>query len=243
MFIQQRALVNFNYTMIPLSDQCKATPAIPFCYFDPVKKTYVDLTIPPVPITVTTGAGGTNAAFAEKSEATPAEQEPVLTGLAKQPGHAVSGLAPLQQQAWFLILQMAPAAALGGLWFRDSRRRFHERHPEVALKRRARRGLRRQLRLARRAAASGDRSGFAAGATNALREACAPHSAANPQALVCADVLRELPEPQVRQGELVRRLFAAADALRFGGAERNGEDLLSLQPELEQLLAQLKERL
>jgi len=244
-FVQQRRFVNFAYTMIPLNDQSKTTPPIPFSYFDPVKKTYVDLTIPPVPVTVAPGAGGTNVFSAENAEPTDAEPEPVFRGLANEPGRVVASLTPLQQRGWFLALQLLPAAVLGGLWFRDSRRRYHEQHPEVLLKRRARRGLRRQIRLARHAAAAGDAAGFAARASNALREACAPHSAANPDALVCADVLRELPEPQpdTRNREIVSRVFAAADSLRFGGPDRNGQELLALQPELEGLLAQMKERL
>ena len=241
-FIQQRGFVNFNYTLIPLSDQIKTTPAIPFSYFDPVKKTYVDLTVPPVPIVVAPGVGGTNV-IAEVDNSAETEHEPVLTGLANDPGHAIAGLMPVQQQSWFLLLQIVPAVTLAGLWFWDSRRRFHALHPEVMLKRLARRGLRRQLRLARRAAAAGDASGFAASAANALREASAPHTAANPDALVCADVLRELPSSASAQSEIVRRVFAAADAIRFGGSNRNGENIMAVQPDLERLLAQMKERL
>jgi hypothetical protein len=151
----------------------------------------------------------------------------------------------LQGQWWFGAMQLAPAALIGGLWGWDRRRKFLEQHPEVILKRRARRGLRRQLQLARRAAAERDAAGFVTGAANALREACAPHSAAHPNALVCADVLHELPEPK-RNGpaaEAVRRLFSAADALRFGGPVREGSELLSLQPEIERLLAELRLRL
>jgi hypothetical protein len=115
----------------------------------------------------------------------------------------------------------------------------------VIRKRRARRGIRRELRLARRAAAARDAAGFASRAINALREACAPREAANPQALVCADVLEELAanERQGRSGEVVRRLFIAADAVRFGGPVRDGEELLALKPELERLLDELKARL
>jgi hypothetical protein len=143
------------------------------------------------------------------------------------------------------MIQLAPTAALGGLWSWDRRRRHLREHPEILRKRRARRGMRRQLRLAQRAAAARDAAGFARGAAEALREACAPHGAADPAALVCADVLLELPasEQQGREGEMVRRLFAAADALRFGGQAADGSGLLSLQPELEQLLEQLKTRL
>lgn len=244
-------ITTFSYPLIPLSDQVKSTPPIPFSYFDPKQKVYVDLTIPSVPITVSPATESTAQASAMIDTNSPAsddpnrEKEPVLAALAKTPGRAASGLKPVQQRWWFLVFQLAPTAALGGLWAWDRRRRHLEAHPEIVLKRRARRGLRRELRRARRAAAAQDAPGFVTGAINAFREACAPHGAANPEALVCADVLRELPaaDQQGQSAEAVRRLFTAADAMRFGGAGKNGVHLLSLQPELERLLEQLKMRL
>ena len=252
--IMQRGSASFSYTLIPLSERSKATPAIPFSYFDPKKGAYVDLTIPPVPLTVKPAPPGTITQLqpsprpgpgADGEEISGREREFVLTGLAETPGTGVGSLLALQRRWWFLALQLLPALTLTGLWIWDRRRRYLEEHPEVIRKRRAQRGLRHQLRLARRACAARDAVGFVTGAINALREACAPHGAANPEALVCADVLQELP-PQERHGspgELVRRLFAAADGLRFGGAARDGSDLLALQPDLERLLVQLKGRL
>jgi hypothetical protein len=252
--ILQRGFTTFSYTLIPLSERNKATPAIPFSYFDPKKGAYVDLTVPPVPVTVKPappGAvlkaqapppGGPNP---EADESSSRERELVLTGLSETPGRTVSSLVALQQRWWFLALQLLPAAGLAGLWGWDRRRRYLELHPEVIRKRRAQRGLRRQLRLARRASAAHDTAGFVTGAINALREACAPHAAANPEALVCADVLQELPGTarQGSAGQVVRRLFAAADALRFGGAIQDSPALLALQPDLEQVLDQLRARL
>lgn len=250
--IQQRGTCGFSYTLIPLSDRLKSTPAIPFSYFDPRKAAYVSLTIPPVPLTVKPAPAGVMPAVLPRTaphldlEDEPAgERELVLTGLAETAGRRASSLLPLQQRAWFPALQLLPACVLGGLWLWDRRRRYVEQHPEVVRKRRARRGLRRQLRLARRAAAAQDAGGFVHAAVNALREACAPYAEATPQALVCADVLQELPaEEQAGQhGQMVRRFFAAADASRFGNAGIQGAELLTWQPELERLLARLKARL
>ncbi len=157
----------------------------------------------------------------------------------------VDSLTPLQGHGWFLALQLAPATALLGLWGWSRRRRFLEEHPEVVRKQRARRGLRRQLQFARRAAATRDAAGFVTGAINTLREACAPHAAANPGALVCGDVLSELPESdrQGRLGEFIRRLFSAGDSLRFGGPPRNASELLASQPDFERVVRMLKARL
>ncbi len=249
---QYHSFESFNYTLIPLSADFKATPAIPFSYFDPAKKAYVDLTVPPLPVNVAPAPVST-AQATPPPEITPLptnnppddEEKLSLAGLAPAPGPSISSLAPLQQRPWFLAGQLIPAAVLGGLWAWDRRRRHLREHPEILRKRRARRGIRRQLRVARRAAAAQDAAGFARSAAEALREACAPHDAANPAALVCADVLQELPvaEQQGRSGDVVRRLFAASDAMRFGGKAADGAGLLSLQPDLEQLLEQLEARL
>ena len=47
-----RGTKTFTYTLIAKSGETRSVPAIPFSYFDPEKKEYVDLTIPPVPVTV-----------------------------------------------------------------------------------------------------------------------------------------------------------------------------------------------
>lgn len=249
--IQQRGSCSFAYTLIPLSDRIKATPAIPFSYFDPQKAAYVNLTIPPVPLTVKPALGAGSVAtplpssFTVSDDSQERDRELVLTGLAETPGRRVRSLVPWQERGWFPLLQALPGLVLAGLWLWDRHRRYLEQHPEVRLRRRAKRGLRRQLRLARKAAAAGDSSRFVVAAVDALREVCAPRLAATPQALVCADVLAELP-PQARcgpDGQMVRRLFAAADAQRFGGLGANGAELLQTRPQLERLLRQLKAKL
>jgi len=250
---QQIGSIEFTYTMIPLNDGVAETPAIPFSAFDPELKKYVDLTVPPVPLTVKPSpfAAGSQTASspAQISANQPGnsddEKDLVMAGLARQPGLPAGNLVAWQNRWSFLLFQLVPAAALGGLWIWDRRRRFLREHPEVVLKRRARLGLRREWRRARRAAEARDAAGFAQGAAGALREACAPHGAANPSALVCADVLKELPPDEQRGAgaEMVRRLFSAADALSFGGAENRPDDLLSLRPELERILEGLKARL
>jgi hypothetical protein len=252
---QLRGAVSFTYTLIPLSDQVKATPAIPFCFFDPKRKAYIDATVPPVAIQVLPGPGGGPAAVAEVGRSAGAgaddpdqagaERDLVMTGLAESPGPAASSLAPLQARPWFLVFQLVPATILGGLWFYDRRRRYLAQHPELVLKARARRRLRRHLRRLRQAAAARDADGFVAGAVSALREASAPLEAANPQALVGADVLRNLAPGQRAgpEGRLVSELFAAADALQFFGQAPDGAALLKRQPEVEALLAAWRGRL
>jgi hypothetical protein len=242
-----QSAVALNYTLIPLTEQARATPAIPFSCFDPKKGRYVDLTIPPVAVTVKAGAALADITPLLQASASDAssEKEPVLSKLATAPGLAAGSLAPLQQQAWFPLLQLAPAAAFLGLWKWDRRRRYLEAHPDLVLRRRARRALRRVRRALRRAAREGAAARFAAVAADALRIACAPHYPAEPRALVCGDVLPLLPEADRagRAGEVVRRIFAAADALLFSGTPENVAELLTLQTDFERVLDALEAKL
>ncbi len=237
----------FTYTLIALSVDARATPAIPFSYFDPQRGRYADLTIPPVPVTASAGpAPGDVQALRQPDAATVAlEKEPVLQDLAAFPGWRAASLTPVQQRAWFPLVQLAPATLFLGLWIRERRCRYREQHPDLVLRRRARRALRRQWRALRRAARAGDAAGFAAAAVSALRVACAPHYPAEPRALVGGDVLSLLPEQDRcgRAGAVARRFFAVTDAARFANVSADATDLLALQPELEHLLEALEEKL
>jgi hypothetical protein len=238
----------FHYTMIPLTET-KATPAIPFSYFDPKTARYVDVTIPPQAVTVKAEGGAPDlSALRAPGAWDESERQPVLAELASAPGKRFSGLAPAQQQPWFVLVQLGPVAAMAALWFWDRRRRYLEQHPDILLRRQARRALRRQWRALRQAASAGDGSGFATAAVNAMRVATAPHYPAEPRALVGSDVLQLLDDPAVHHGsspkrELVRRFFDLADAGRFGVGTADATALLPLQPQLEQVLEELDQRL
>jgi hypothetical protein len=142
-------------------------------------------------------------------------------------------------------MQLAPAAFFFGLWCWDRRRRYLEQHPDILLRRRARRALHRQRRSLERAARAADAPRFAAAAVNAMRVACAPHYPAEPRALVGADILPLLPESDRtgRPGEVVRRFFDVTDATRFGTGAPDTTDLLPLHPDLDRVLQQLEDRL
>ena len=247
-FVQARGFVEFNYTLVPLTENTKATPAIPFSYFDPEASVYKDITIPPLPIEVRPGAAPSDFTVLSQSGtkgSVPAEDEPVLSGLATAPGRATSSLAPFQQSPWYLLAQLVPAAAFFALWAWDRRRRFLEQHPEIILRRRARRALLREWRAVRQAARNADAQAFAAAAVRAIRVACAPHYPADPRALVGADVLELLRGSGAPAGsaDAVRRFFSVTDASLFATGSTDATELLALQPELDQVLGQLESRL
>jgi hypothetical protein len=242
-----QGVVTFNYTLIPLTETARATPPIPFSCFDPKAGAYADLTIPSVPVTVKPGAVPGDLASLLQAGSTGGEPEKELTfsSLATARGRTAASLVPPQQQTWFPLIQLAPAVAFFGLWSWDRRRRYLETHPDVLLRRRARRALRRQWRILQRAARAADAPRYAAAAVSAMRVACAPHYPAEPRALVGADVLPLLPETERagRAGDIVRRFFAVTDAVRFGTAPPNAAELLPLQPDIERILQRLEQKL
>jgi len=240
-----RGFASFSYTLIPLSEKSRSTPAIPFSCFDPTKGAYVDLTIGSLSVTVKPSAVPADLQALIKESVRREEAESTLSGLATARGRSVGTLLPLQQQAWFPLIQLAPAAAFLGLWSWDRRRRYLEQHPDVVLRRRAKRALRRERRNLHRAARARDSKTFAAAAVSAMRVACAPHYPAAPRALVGRDVLECLGNGGggARKAEVIRRFFAATDAAEFATTSTETASLLDLEPEVDRLLEEMEAKL
>ena len=231
-----------GFTLIPLTDDTRETPAIPFSCFDPARGKYADLTIPPLPVTVV-GEGlpvQLPASDDEARAATPLK----LSALAPLPGKTAVSLAPPQLRGGFVSLQLMPVIGFLGLWQWDRRRRFLEAHPEIVRRRRALRALRREKKKLQKAAAAGDAAAFIQHAADAMRIAVAPHYPANPRALVCGDVLEHLDagESRGRAEEAVRKVFAAADA-RYAVTAQTEADWIALESGVETVLLKLEAKL
>jgi hypothetical protein len=231
-----------GYTLIPLTDEARETPAIPFSYFDPATAKYADLTVPALPVTVV-GEGlpvQLTVMDDESKSAAPSK----LSELAATPGKAVESLKPLQLRGWFVAVQLAPVIGFVALWQWDRRRRFLEAHPEIVRRRQARRALRREKGKLQKAIAAGDAEAFVQHAANAMKISCAPHFPAHPQALVCADVLARL-DGAGQTGhadKTVRKIFAAADA-QFAATAQIQTDCLALNSDVEAVLQKLEAKL
>ena len=242
--IRARGFVTFSYSLIPMSVVTRATPGLPFSFFDPSRATYVDLTIPSVRVTVKPGPQPTDTqalAFAESQKTGPAS-ELVLSELATSPGTTAASLVPLALRGWFPLVQIAPMFGFVGLWAWDRRRRYLEAHPDIVARRQARRALRQARRKLRAAVRNGDAAGVVKSGLEAMRVVAAPHFPAEPRALVGADVLALLTDQERhgKIGETVRQLFATADAARFGTHPPDGRDLLASHPDIERMLSRLE---
>jgi hypothetical protein len=238
--------VSFAYNLIPLTNSVTATPRIPFSYFDPHRGSYVDLSIPEVPVTVLPGDVSAAAqALAQAAAGTTVRRELRLQELTSEPGRTMANLWPWQLRGGFWLGQLGPLLFFAGLWWWDRRRRFYELHPEVLVRRRAKRALRRERKLLQEAADSGDALRYARCAVNAFRIGSAPHFPAAPRALVGRDVLELLPESDRTgaTGAVVRQCFTRVDTADFATSATVAPDLLTRQPEVERVLKQLEAKL
>jgi len=236
--------MTFSYTLIPLTNDMKTTPEIPFCYFDLERREYVNLTIPGVPVRIVAGNATPEAqAIAQAAAAMKKEEKLKLSELAMSPGRT-TGLIPIQLRSGFWWLQLIPVIGFGWLWWWDRRRRFFEEHPEVLVRRRARRALRRERAAVQTAARSGDPMRFATAAVSALRVGAAPHFPATPRALVGRDLLDlfESAEGNTRTAEVIRQLFASVDAAQFAANQLPAE-VLGFRAELERIFDHLEHKL
>ncbi len=230
-----------GFTLIPQTDEVHETPTIPFSYFDPATGKYVDATIPPLPVTV--AGEGLPTQVAPIADESPSAAPLRLTGFAPSPGSAVAGLKPLQLRGWFVGLQLLPLFGFVALWRWDQRRRFLEAHPEIVRRTQARRALRRQKQKMLKAAEAGDAAAFIQHVADAMKIAVAPHYPANPQALVCGDVLAQLDAAaSSRVAETIVKIFSKADR-RFSVQPETPSDLPGLQAEVATALLKLEEKL
>ena len=231
-----------GFTLIPLTDEVRATPAIPFSCFDPATAKYLDLTIPPLPVTVV--GEGLPVQLPVYDDETKSAAPLKLGWLAMSPRQTAAGLQPLQLRGWFVGLQLVPVFGFFALWQWDRRRRFLEAHPEIVRRRQARRALRREKNKLQKSVKAGDAAAFVQHAAGALSIVVAPHYPANPQALVCGDILAQLEDAERngRAGEMVRNIFTAADA-RFAVGPQTPADLLALHADVDAVLQKLEEKL
>lgn len=232
-----------SFTLIPLTDETHATPAIPYCFFNPKTGKYVDMTIPSIPVTVVGKSLPIELSTVSTNDTL--EVRLKLSSLAAMPGKSLHTLRPMQLQPRFIALFLLPVIVLALLWQWDRHRQFLAAHPEIVRRTQARRALRRQHQLLQHAIAAGDSPTFIHHAANAFRIAAAPHYPAEPRALACADILAQLPEPDISNhaADIVRQVFAADDAHYSNPPVTPPPELLALNPEVLSVLQKLEEKL
>jgi hypothetical protein len=242
-----------SYTLIPRRADVRATAPIPFSYFDPERREYIDLTIPSLPVVVRPNPGAaatteapastpaTAAAAAPPVEAPPKAPERILTGLAEEPGAWRKSPTPVFSSPLFWAAQMAPLLGLAGLFAWRRWQDFLIAHPAFVRRRQARRDTRRHLRRARAACDARDSDAFVAASIEAIRSAAAPLDSTAAESLVLSEVLARLPG---RNGAAatVEKLFHRAHARHFSGHAVAQDGVFSMLPEIEKTVAEIESR-
>jgi hypothetical protein len=230
------------FTLIPLTDEATSTPAIPFAAFDPVTGNYYDLTIPALPVTVMGDGLPTQITDWNSSDTNTVILK--LGTPANLPGRSAPDLKTPQKRVGLILVQLLPLFIFVVLWRWDEHKRFLEAHPEIVRRRRAKRALRQEIALWRRAVAQGDSHKFIVHASAAMRIAVAPNFPADAGAMVCGDVLSQFEnaERDGKTGETVRKIFEAAD-VRYAGSKAPPADFLAMKSDVESVLLQLEEKL
>lgn len=245
-----RGTKTFVFTLIPRKTEARAVPAIPFSYFDPERKEFVDLSIPPQAVAVVAGGAApaatpvpavTDGTNVTNEPPVAKRVEPILTGLAEKPGRWRRSPSPVAWSEWFWAVQAAPALALLGMWLWRRRTDFLAAHPEIVRRREARAAARRHLRVARDAARRSDVDAFVNASINALRAATAPLDTTEAQAIVMEDVLAKLPREN-HADAAVRELFHCEHAKDFSGHRPELNGVTELLPHVEKTVAMIEGR-
>lgn len=238
----------FTYTLVPGRAGLKSTPAMPFCYFDPERRAYVDITVPPLPVTVKPSANAPAPADPEPAKVEtprpgepPRVVEPAMAGLADKPGKWTNSPAPPLREWWLLAAECSPPLLLLVLWAWRCRRDWLAANPQMIRRRRAHAAARRALARARAAARKGDRSEFLRAGAGALREAASPLDTARAESLTREEVLRLLND-DAKSSAIARQLLDSADAANYATANASVIEPHTLLPELERAVRTLARR-
>ena len=236
----------FDYVMIPKQAGTLEIPEIRFAYFEPVAERYTQLSSPTIEIEVSPSdrpaapsGPSTQTAQLPSSEILPLQQEltveEALLTLDYLPSSSHQTSHWNSPRFWSINAVIAVGLVTTGLVLRRKRRLKED--PTYADQQSAKQELRTTKAAAQQAKAAED---FYAQAQSAIRLAVTYRSGENHRTAnidtLCGTMLKTgLSEQAISQ---TRRLFAIADALRFGGRESNS-GLAKAKSELEGILKAL----
>jgi len=244
--INYRGEKTFEYVVMPLQENITEMPALPFSYFNPETKAYVEMPTKPISITVKPAPPGQAPTPLPTVAASSSQQnKSELINLHIDSG----GWLPAQPRMLldsplFWAGQVAPAVILAGFIITRCRQLRLENDPAFARKLRSRQLAATALARARAAAQNGDAALFHAEAQRALQEA------ATHDRLDAAEALtwQEFDAHLVKQGiasdmrQQAREIFDVGDAMRFGGLTPDKADLNAAAGRLEKLVTHFLER-
>lgn len=215
----------FSYLLIPVDESIVETPAITFASFNAYSRTYKDLSVKPIPVTVKPAPEGTvsigfttpGGGFGSPASRPPNTWRPFKAEL----GTLSDGVRPIFQKTPFIALQLLffLVFALWGGW--KWRQRKFLQDEGFARRISASKAVRQSLKKAHDAATKGDTEGFYLAAQMTIREAMSRHLTRSQRtgSLTMMEIDAILDQQRVAP-ELkadVAGLFREAEAMRYAG--------------------------
>jgi hypothetical protein len=232
----------FDLVLLPSRDGELATPEVRFAFFDPDAEEYVELSSPPLPVTVEPAPAARSPAAAPSGgeNAAPADLPAFKTGpldtlLALDYGQRASQPPgrSLLRAPWFYLGNGLVLVLLAGTGMVLRRRHRLAADPAYALRRGAAGELRAVRREVERLARAGDGPAFHAAAQKAVRLAASRRlgrsmkAASNAELTAALDEVRLAPEARSALASLMRESDRRRFSMGAGGGdlERSRKDL------------------
>lgn len=247
---------SFEQALVPRRADSRELPRQTFSYFDPEKRRYVTLSTEPLAIAIAPATRPAASASAPAGGTAAGRRAPgadAADGFELAPNRLEAGpltrdLTPVALRPWFLAAQLAPVAVLAGglLWLRRRERRAAD--PRWQRTRQAERAIRAQREEMGRALRSADAAAFFAAARRAVQESVAARDGSSAPALTIGEIESRLSgapagdggQPALDDlGDDIRELFAAADAVAYGGGALPEAGFADWKRRVEDLLARL----
>jgi hypothetical protein len=233
----------FKLTVVPQSMDVRELPAFQFSFFDPDQKMYRTLTQPATPLIVRPSAASLPPPALATTTA-PGDTTPPVSGLVHikpKLGVLAQLQPPLVQQPWFVALQGVPVLAWVSLLLVRKQKEHLAANPRSRRRREVDQAVRSGLKELRRAADAGQAEEFFATLFHVLQEQLGERLDLPASAIteaVLDERLRPLNVPEETLDSL-RELFQACNQARYARQNSN-EEMVSLIPQLESVLAELK---
>lgn len=232
----------FTFTLVPRSDELEQTPSFSLSYFSPETGTYEALEIPPRPLSVLPAPPGSRRPALESGEKNPVEARrgPDLLPLAKDWTGASSTPGVPYTSILFIGTQVILAVGLLVGWIAGRHYSKLRTNSAYAKRVRSKRRVRKALREATQAAATGDSAMFYGLACECLREAVGPNTPGDPESLTEAEVLQCLPgsaDHAIRNA--CSKYFQTSEGISYGARKKDSKDLQQELAELRKLVRKI----
>lgn len=235
---------NFKFTAVPKKADIAATPTIEFAYFDPETGAYKTLSSKGAPVSVApSGSAKPRAQSAEGAKSGGAAGEKSPKDDIIIPPAPPSGNGSLLGNPAFWAIQ-ACIVALAALFVAARARKLKiQNDPAFAKKLRCSKQAAKMLKKAEAAAAAGDVENFLECAKKTLQNIAAANSAEYESEAILENQAREIMDEAgcgAENAQTAHAIFAGADAIEYGGVDKNSIDCAKLLRELSKIYSRLK---